>query len=559
MKKIFLVIVLVLLNRISFSQVYYGLLDEDKTNPTELAMQKDNARITKVESELGKKMGMVMIFMWYPQDIDVAGCNDLIARGITPILSLEAGMSFTSIISGTYDAYFNKFADQLKQINGTVMLRYNHEMNGNWYSWSGSSNGANTTATANYIAAWKRVHGIIKTQKGATNVLWNWSVNAGSFPDEAWNQPMNYYPGDEYVDWIGFDSYDKPYNYTPTRYKSVDDIFGTIYNILKNGVPNKPMLVGEFASENDGRESDPHKLDFFSQGSNLFDKYPQIHAFSYFNSKKENSGRFNNYKYNNPIECLSVFKTNWISNVNIVSGSLGIDLVHKHKILPETGMLKIEAEQYFDHNGIKNEVCSEGGLNAGSAVVGDYMDYLIEAKAGTYTCNLRLASGVTTGKIEIRNQSGVILASHTQLQSTGGVQVYETKTMNIALAAGKQKLRIYHAGSGVNINWFEIGNVVSTTQIITSTNSSVSQEIKPATVYSNPTDGIITITAEIVKASKVSVLIYDMAGRLHLSKEYPKTNGHFENSIDITSLPAGTYNIKIEKLDGIESLKVMKK
>ena len=145
----------------SFSQVYYGMLDEDKNNTTELPLQKDNARMSSIEADLGKKLGMVMIFMWYPQTVDVNGCNNLVARGITPIITLEAGMSYTSILNGTYDTYFRTMADALKQINGPVILRYNHEMNGDWYSWGGFQNGATATASANYGAAWRRVHGII--------------------------------------------------------------------------------------------------------------------------------------------------------------------------------------------------------------------------------------------------------------------------------------------------------------------------------------------------------------------------------------------------------------
>ena len=210
MKKTILILILILAGFTSFSQVYYGMLDEDKTVTGELPLQNDAARISGIESDLGKKLGMVMIFMWYPQTIDVAGCNTLIARGITPVITLEAGMTFTSILAGTYDTYFKSIADGLKQINGTVILRYNHEMNGNWYSWSGALQGNNATASANYIKAWQYVHNLIKTQNGATNALWNWCVNVRSYSStgsttDTWNEPMDYYPGDTYVDWIGFD------------------------------------------------------------------------------------------------------------------------------------------------------------------------------------------------------------------------------------------------------------------------------------------------------------------------------------------------------------------
>jgi hypothetical protein len=530
--RITLTIVLAITQLISYSQVYYGMLDEDKTNTSELPLQKDSTRISKIETDLGKKMGMVMIFMWYPQNIDVVGCNYLISRGITPIISLEAGMSFTSIISGTYDTYFRTFADQLKQIKGTVFLRYNHEMNGNWYSWDGFHNGANTTATANYISAWRRVHGIIKTEKQANNALWNWCVNRDSWPNETWNEPMDYYPGDGYVDWIGFDSYDKPYNYTPTKYKSVDEIFGPIYTLLTNAIADKPILIGEFASENYGQETDPHKLDFFSQGGNLFDKYPRIHAFSYFNSKKENSGRFNNYKYDNPIACLAAFKNNWISNVNMLSGSSGIENVHKYKTLSETAPLKIEAELYFDHKGIKSESCTEGGLDIGSTDVSDYMDYLIEVStSGIYTCKLRVASNVTTGKIEIKNQTGTTLALYEQTTSTGGVQNWETHTVNVMLSSGKQKLRVYYSGAGLSLNWFELSLLEKTLDIIEVPSKSIK-------IFPNPFIDKLTIQTE----NRLNFQITDMKGVIILEK----TVEAGMNNIGVSSLKSGIYLLKIE-------------
>ena len=89
MKKILLATLLTAFYLTSFAQVYYGMLDEDKNNTAELPLQNDNARMSRIEADLGKKLGMVMIFMWYPQTIDVEGCNNLVARGITPILSLE--------------------------------------------------------------------------------------------------------------------------------------------------------------------------------------------------------------------------------------------------------------------------------------------------------------------------------------------------------------------------------------------------------------------------------------------------------------------------------------
>jgi hypothetical protein len=500
MKKIILTVGLTFIYMASFAQVYYGLFEEGLPN--------NNTRLATIQAELGKKPGLCLMFMWYDISIDVTGCNNLVSKGITPIVTLEPGITYANVIKGNYDAYFRKIAGQLKQINGPVFFRYAHEMNGNWYGWDGYHNGANDAASAAYITAWRHVHDIIATEQQATNVLWNWCVNGGSFPAESWNEHMDYYPGDEYVDWIGFDSYDKPYNYTPTRYKSLEEVFGPVYDILTKAIPDKPILVGEFASENYGHETDPHKLEFFTNGGPaLFEKYPRIHAFSYFNVAKQNSGRWNNYMINNPATLLPVFKDNWISNVNVVDGNAGIENMHKYKVLSKTSALKIEAENYFDQFGIKNEVCSEGGLNTGATDVGDYMDYLVDVSVGgDYICKLRVAGNVTTGKIEIRNQTGSTLATYLQTSSTGGAQTWESYTVNVTLPSGKQKLRIYYSGAGINLNWFELS-----ASGLSSVNDVPKMKSEGLNIHPNPTSDFIN--ADFGNSNFTKLEIYSFSGQ----------------------------------------------
>ncbi len=460
MKTISLTIAISFTSLVSFSQTYYGMYEKD------LPTNSSNKRLNEIKSQYGKTPGVWMRFMRVGNDLDVTGCNALLAQGITPMITLEPYNDtitgkyygqYDNVIAGNYDDYWRKFADQVKQVKGTIFLRYAHEMNGNWYDWDGYHNKKNSYAPKKYVLAWQHIYNIIKTQKQVTNILWNWCTNGGSVPNETWNQHVNYYPGDAYVDWIGFDSYDKPYNYTPTRYQTVAQTFGTVYAKLSSIAPDKPILIAEFASENDSNETDPHKADFFSQGGDLFDNYPRVHAFSYFNVAKFNSGRWNNYMINNPAELLPIFKANWIDNVNVSSGNVGIETIHLYKAIPITGSLKTEAEYYFDHSGIKNQVCSEGGLNVAYTTTGDFMDYLIDVPVtGTYTCSLRVATTSTTSKIEFRNQAGNVLGSYAQTNSTGDWQTWQTNTMTLNLVAGKQKLRIYYTGGGLNLNWFEI-------------------------------------------------------------------------------------------------------
>ena len=62
-----------------------------------------------------------------------------------------------------------------------LVLRFAHEMNGDWYPWS---EGVNGNAAGQYVPAYRRVVSLFRSV-GATNVTWVWSPNVaypGSVP-----------------------------------------------------------------------------------------------------------------------------------------------------------------------------------------------------------------------------------------------------------------------------------------------------------------------------------------------------------------------------------------
>ena len=97
-------------------------------------------------------------------------------------------------------------AQAVKTFGQKFFLRWGHEMNGNWYPWDGANNGANLAATTTFISAYRHIHDLF-VAAGATNALWVFCPNVDSVPGDSWNQWQNYYPGDAYVDWMGFDGY----------------------------------------------------------------------------------------------------------------------------------------------------------------------------------------------------------------------------------------------------------------------------------------------------------------------------------------------------------------
>jgi beta-mannanase len=228
--------------------------------------------------------------MWYiswDDNFPSTDCNTVSSYGGVPMITWEPHLNTTNtleaISNGDYDPYITNFAQSAKNWGDLVYLRFGHEMNGDWYPWDGYHNGQ-ASAPAKYIAAWRHIYNIF-ANKGATNVRFVWSPNHESHPDESWNEAVDYYPGNSYVDWIAIDGY----NWGSVDWESFDQVFSYIYSTFE--AYGKPMMLGEFASaEKNFGDKANWITDAFSKIKN---NYPEIKIFVWFNINKERDWRVN--------------------------------------------------------------------------------------------------------------------------------------------------------------------------------------------------------------------------------------------------------------------------
>jgi beta-mannanase len=193
----------------------------------------------------------------------------------------QPAFALRRINDGRYDAYIQSWADGLAAYGRTVYLRPMHEMNGNWYPWSGGVNG---NTYAQYIDAWRRMYFIFRGA-GATNVKWVWSVNAGDVPSS--NDLERYYPGTRYVDVLGVDGYNWGSD-TPEYggWLSFSQIFSQAYARLGRLGP-QPIWVTETASNRVGGDKAKWVRDMFAS----MRKFPRIQAIVWFDLDKERDWR----------------------------------------------------------------------------------------------------------------------------------------------------------------------------------------------------------------------------------------------------------------------------
>ena len=136
---------------------------------------------------------------------NAAEADQAIRLGALPLIQLNPRtVTMAQIASGAEDRYIKSYALAVKKFRCDVVLSLGHEMNGWWYHW-----GLPWTQPATFIAAWRHVHGIFATA-GATNVIWSWDPThqySQYRPGEVATPASEWYPGNKYVNWIGFDGY----------------------------------------------------------------------------------------------------------------------------------------------------------------------------------------------------------------------------------------------------------------------------------------------------------------------------------------------------------------
>ncbi len=126
-----------------------------------------------------------------------------------------------------------------------MLLRYGHEMNGDWYPWADRVNG---NSRGDYVRAWRHVHGVL-TAAGATNVTWVWSPNV---PDPSSQPLVEAYPGERYVDAVALDGYNWGTTQPWSAWLTPSELFGEGLALLRMLAPGKEIIVAETASAEQG-------------------------------------------------------------------------------------------------------------------------------------------------------------------------------------------------------------------------------------------------------------------------------------------------------------------
>ncbi|WP_104169202.1 glycoside hydrolase family 26 protein [Cryobacterium sp. M23] len=251
-----------------------------------------NSELDAVATLVNESPSIVMSYKDFNQALSIAELDSVRARGATSLITWEPWVwggglsqpaySSTRITDGTYDTYLTQWGQALAAWGQPVMLRYGHEMNGNWYPWADSVNG---NAPGDYAAAWRHVHDVVAAA-GATNVSWVWSPNipyTGSTP------LAGLYPGAAYVDVVALDGYNWGTSAAWSTWQAPAALFDTGLAQLRALAPGKQIIIAETSSA----EADGSKSKWNTALVAYLAKQPDVTGFVWFHFLKETDWRIN--------------------------------------------------------------------------------------------------------------------------------------------------------------------------------------------------------------------------------------------------------------------------
>jgi hypothetical protein len=263
----------------------------------------------------GIRHALFMTFVSFPEVLDpghrhhgkltrfVQSCA---ANRAIPAVTLEAfgGLNSYSM------RHVTEFADLLDSFKSPLILRWNHEMNGSWYPWGQQPD--------LYVSKFREFANVIHARAPGVAMAWT--------PNQGWGYPWSgceyfnpritsldpylpYYPGDEFVDWVGTSFYHwgetRGANQVPPPGKwgaalGVENPVPNFHDIFAAG-RDKPMMIAETSALYDtgdslggGTSEAEIKKAWIQQVYNLADnhqprldvQFPMIKAIFWFNILK---------------------------------------------------------------------------------------------------------------------------------------------------------------------------------------------------------------------------------------------------------------------------------
>lgn len=163
--------------------------------------------------------------------------------------AVQPAISLARIADGAHDPYIRAWARDVAAYGQPLLIRLMHEMNGDWYPWGVHVNG---NAPADYVRAWRHVHGLFD-RAGADNVSWVWSINNLERIEGQDHDIAAYYPGGRWVDWVSTSGFNWGEAYSWSSWRDADELYGDTYRALARF--GRPIMISEIGTTSVGGDA----------------------------------------------------------------------------------------------------------------------------------------------------------------------------------------------------------------------------------------------------------------------------------------------------------------
>ena len=234
--------------------------------------------------------------------------------------------SLSTIIAGTWDAYIDKWGDGAREFGQPLIVDFGNEMNGDWFPWSGWYYGADNQVNdaqdrwegpERYKMAYRYVVDRVRA-RGASNIKWMFHTNNYSYPLDTWNFAAAYFPGSDYVDWLGLSVYGQQYKDEPVA--DIPSLVDWPYEEMSRLDPRIPIMIAEWSTAEFPHSGD--KGGWIREALDLFrTRYPRVRGAIYWHERWQNRDQtYSNLRVNSSVGSLEAYKTGvanpeWLGNL----------------------------------------------------------------------------------------------------------------------------------------------------------------------------------------------------------------------------------------------------
>ncbi len=298
---------------------------DDGKNGYTLVYEKENYEYEKLEQEEGTLLGAYVLqddyieqsmetfnevtekqhasffkYVGYGKEFPKEWVEEVKASGGIPHIAFEPNDGLEAVND---DEYLREWAEAANASGTPIFIRWASEMNGTWTQYSGKSD--------LYKEKWQLVYNVFKEE--APNCAFVWTVF--TFPESTIEE---FYPGDDYVDWVGVNIYSVVYHNNDINQEAFHEdpleLLDYVYNTYSY---KKPIQISEFGATHYSATDEQTYSEWAAEKirrlySNLETYYPRVKSVFYFDVNNLNTynadRRVNDYSITDDEIVLSTYK-----------------------------------------------------------------------------------------------------------------------------------------------------------------------------------------------------------------------------------------------------------